>query len=87
MTLTNPTIPSAYKNEIKETVYISKHVIVGAGSMVFPGVRIAEGCSIGAMSLVNRNTASWGIYVGNPAKRVKERKKALLDLETEFNKA
>ena len=86
MTLTNPTIPSEYKNETKERIHISKHVIVGAGSMVFPGVKIAEGCSVGAMSLVNRSTTAWGIYVGNPAKRVKERSKALLELESKFGK-
>jgi acetyltransferase-like isoleucine patch superfamily enzyme len=83
-TMTNPTIPANYKNEIKKPVHIAKHVIVGAGSIIFPGVKLSEGCSVGAMSLVNKNTAAWGIYVGNPAKRVKERKQNLLDLEVEF---
>jgi acetyltransferase-like isoleucine patch superfamily enzyme len=53
---------------------------------VFPGVDIAEGCSIGAMALVNKSTQPWGIYVGNPAKRIKERKKDMLELENEFLK-
>ena len=39
---------------------------------------------MGAMSLVNKTTEPWGVYVGNPAKRVKERKKNLLELEIEF---
>lgn len=83
-TMTNPTIPAKYKNEIKKSVHIAKHVIIGAGSIIFPGVKLSEGCSVGAMSLVNKTTAAWGIYVGNPAKRVKERKQNLLDLEVEF---
>jgi galactoside O-acetyltransferase len=61
-------------------------VIVGASSIIFPGVTLAEGCSVGAMTLVNKSTAPWGIYVGNPARRVKERKKDLLLLEAQFLK-
>ncbi|MCQ4240361.1 acyltransferase [Stutzerimonas stutzeri] len=83
-TLTNPTVPSGYKNESKRAVTLGRHVIVGAGSIVFPGVEIADGCSIGAMTLVNKSTQPWGVYVGNPARRVKERKQALLELEKKF---
>lgn len=83
-TLTNPTVDKKYKNEIKKSIKISKHVIVGASSIVFPGVHLAEGCSVGAMSLVNKSTQPWGIYIGNPAKRIKERKNNLLELEQDF---
>jgi len=83
-TLTNPTVPSGYKNEFKRAVTLGRHVIVGAGSIVFPGVEIADGCSIGAMTLVNKSTQPWGVYVGNPARRVKERKQGLLELEKQF---
>lgn len=82
--LTNPTIPTKYKRETKQEVSLGKHVIVGAGAIIFPGVHIAEGCSIGALTLVNKSTQQWGIYVGNPAKRVKDRKKDLLGLELEY---
>jgi len=84
VTLTNPTVPAEYKREVKKAVLLGRHVIVGAGSIVFPGVAIAEGCSIGAMTLVNKSTQPWGLYVGNPARRVKERKKNLLELERRF---
>lgn len=83
-TLTNPTVPEIYKKEAKKAISIGRHVIVGAGSMIFPGVTLAEGCSVGAMTLVNKSTEPWGVYVGNPAKRVKERKKDLLELELKF---
>jgi acetyltransferase-like isoleucine patch superfamily enzyme len=49
-----------------------------------PGVTIREGCSIGAMTLVAKSTDPWGIYVGVPALRVKERKQDLLELEKKF---
>lgn len=83
-TLTNPTVPNKYKNEAKKSVKIARHVIVGSGSIVFPGVHLAEGCSVGAMTLVNKSTQPWGVYLGNPAKRIKDRKKDLLELEKDF---
>ena len=83
-TLTNPTVPSEYKKEYKKSVFLGKHVIIGAGSIVFPGVHIAEGCSVGALTLVNKSTEEWGIYLGNPAKRIKDRKKDLLALEKDY---
>jgi len=83
-TLTNSTIPKKFKSETKQPVTLGRHVIIGAGSIVLPGVKIGEGCSVGAMTLVNKSTQPWGIYVGNPARRVKERKRDLLLLEKKF---
>ncbi|WP_394165736.1 acyltransferase [Neptunomonas phycophila] len=83
-TLTNPTIPARFKKEYKKSISIGRHVIVGAGSIVMPGVCLAEGCSIGAMALIHKDTSPWGIYTGCPAKRIKSRKKDLLTLEKKF---
>lgn len=83
-TLTNPTVDKKYKNETKAPVHIGRHVIIGAGSIVFPGVTLAEGCSVGAMTLIHKSTTPWDVYVGNPARRIKERKKDLLVLEAQF---
>jgi len=81
LTLTNSTVDAEFKNEYRAKVIIGKHVIIGAGSLIFPGVEIAEGCSIGAMSLVHKSTEPWGIYIGCPAKRLKDRSKEMLALE------
>lgn len=83
-TLTNSNIPEKYKKVARATVYIKKHTIVGACSVIMPGVELREGTSIGAMSLVRKSTEEWSIYVGNPAKKIKARSKALLVLEKEF---
>lgn len=85
-TLTNSLVPKKFKNEIFSAVNLQRHVIVGANSVIFPGVTVAEGCSIGAMTLVTKSTVPWGIYVGVPAQRTKERKRDLLRLETKFLK-
>ncbi|MFL1559569.1 acyltransferase, partial [Pseudomonas sp. O11] len=83
-TLTNPTVPSDYKIEAKSAVYIGRHVIIGTNSIVIPGVHLADGCSVGAMSMVTKSTEEWGIYFGIPAKRIKNRSRQLLDLEAEY---
>ena len=82
--MTNPTIPDKFKEVISAPVAIGRHVVVGARSVVFPGVTIAEGCSVGAMSLVNKSTEPWGVYVGVPATRLKDRKRDLLALEQAY---
>lgn len=83
-TMTNSTVPSKYKCEIKKPVLIKRHAIIGAGSMIFPGVTIDEGCSVGAMSMVTKDTEPWKIYMGIPAIPVRDRCKDLLELERQF---
>lgn len=83
-TMTNPLIPRTYKKEFFAPVYLGRHVILGTNTVVLPGVHIGEGCSSGAMALIHRSTPPWGIYTGIPAKRVKERKRDLLELEKKF---
>ena len=85
-TMTNSTIPKKYKSETYKCVSIGKHVIVGAGSIILPGCNIEEGCSVGAMSLINKSTYPWGIYFGVPAKRIKDRSKKLLNHFEEYLK-
>ena len=83
-TLTNPTVPALFKRETKKAVVIGRHCIVGTQSIVLPGVHLAEGCAVGAMSMVTRSTSPWGVYFGIPAKRIKERKQGLLSLERQY---
>lgn len=83
-TLTNPTVPDKYKNETKSPVHIKRHCIVGTCSIILPGVILEEGTSIGAMSLVTKPTEPWTIYFGIPAKRLKTRRRELLELEKDY---
>jgi len=79
--LTNPTVPAEFKNVLQADVKLDKHVIVGSGSIILPGVTLHEGVAIGALSLVTKDCQPFCIYAGNPAKRIKERSRALLALE------
>ena len=83
-TLTNPTVPDKYKREIKKSIVIGRHSIVGTNSIVFPGVVLAQGTSVGAHSMITRSTEEWSVYFGNPAKRIKARNRDLLKLEAEY---
>lgn len=82
--LTNPTIPNKYLKVKIEPVILERHVIVGSGSVILPGITIGEGSSVGALSLVTKSLGEWGVYFGVPVKRLKERKKDLLNLEEEL---
>lgn len=80
-TLTNPTVPKTYTGVVDADVFLGKHVIVGSGSIVLPGVILAEGVAVGALSLVQKNCDEFGIYAGYPVKFIKKRKRNLLDME------
>ncbi|WP_270505020.1 acyltransferase [Eubacterium limosum] len=82
--MTNPTVPEEFKNTLESEIMIGKHGIIGTNSVLLPGAVLAEGVSIGAMSLLSKTTDPWGIYVGIPCKKIKNRKKTLLDLELKF---
>lgn len=82
--MTNPTVPSQYTGVTHADVFFAKHVIVGSGSIILPGITLEEGVAVGALSLVKTNCYAFGIYAGNPAKRIKERKRNLLELEKAF---
>ena len=84
MAMTNPMIPEKYRNVIGGQVIFNKHVLVGTGSTVLPSVVLGEGSAVGCMSLVNKSLDSWGLYVGIPCKRIKDRSMHILDLENKF---
>lgn len=82
--LTNPTIPDKYKNVKHAAVFIGRHVIVGSGSVILPGVTLEDGVAVGALSLITKDCKAFGIYAGNPARRINERKRNLLEIERQF---
>lgn len=83
-TMANSTIPKEFKNEYKKKVILKKYSIVGAGSIIMPGVVLGQGTSIGAMSLVLKSTKPWKIYIGTPARKIKEKDKGLLKLKKKY---
>jgi dTDP-4-amino-4,6-dideoxy-D-glucose acyltransferase len=82
--MTNPMIPPQFTAVAHAPVSIGKHVIVGAGSVLLPGVVLEEGVAVGALSVVKENCQAFGIYAGCPARRIGNRRRDLLQLELEF---
>jgi acetyltransferase-like isoleucine patch superfamily enzyme len=70
----NSTVPSEFRNTTRAPVSIGRFCIVGANAVVLPGVTIGEGATIGAGTVVTRDLAPWGVYLGN--RRLRERDRA-----------
>ncbi len=77
--LIGPMVNPGHTNVNGGKVLIKRYSQLGSNSVVLPAVTIYEGVATGAMTLVNRDLAAWGIYVGVPAKFVKPREKNLLN--------
>lgn len=84
--MTNPMIPEKYKNVQNEEVIIERHVIIGSGCVVLPGVVLKEGSSFGALSLISKDSEAWSINAGIPFKKINDRSKKILKLENDFIK-
>ena len=82
--MTNPMIPDEYRKVTNEKVAIGKHAIIGTGTTILPGVMIADGVAVGAMSLVRDNLQEYKMYAGVPCRCIKDRKKEFLTLEKQF---
>jgi acetyltransferase-like isoleucine patch superfamily enzyme len=85
--LTNAAVPSPYRVPIRSFVHLKKHSIVGANSVILPGVVIGEGAVVGANSLVKEDCKPWTVYVGSPAREIKLRPhEKILSLEAQLRK-
>ena len=83
--LTGPTVPLEFRKTTQGQVVFRRHAIVGAGSVVLPGVTVGTGAAVGALSLVNRDVADNALVFGAPARRVGTRDGArLAELEARF---
>lgn len=83
--LTGPTVPAPYRVAQRSFVRIGRHAIIGANSVVLPGVTIGEGAAVGAGSVVTRDLAPWKVYAGAPCRVIKERpRERMLELERQL---
>lgn len=57
---------------VRLPVKIGDGAWIGAGATILPGVTIGDGCVIGAGAIVHRDCEPNGLYVGVPARRVKD---------------
>ncbi len=73
----NPTINEKYRNTERAPIRIGKFAIIGANSVICPGVTIGEGVTVAACSVVTRNLEPWGVYAGTRKISERDRKGVL----------
>lgn len=66
-------IPEELRNVRGARIHLGRNSMVGAHSVVLPGVSFGEGAVVGALSLVKESLAPWGIYGGVPARLIRPR--------------
>lgn len=75
--LNGPSIPDEFKGDSESgDIVLADHVLIGANSVILPGVKLPEGVAIGALSLVkNMAYRPWSLYAGIPARRIGQRRR------------
>lgn len=82
--LMGPMVPEEYRGATTAPVTVGKFAVIGSSSVILPGVTVAEGSVVGALSLVTKSLDPWGVYFGSPAKRLKNRSRRILSMESEM---
>jgi putative colanic acid biosynthesis acetyltransferase WcaF len=56
-----------------QTIVVEDEAWIAAGAFVHPGVRVARGSVIGARAVLRADSEPYGIYAGDPARRISTR--------------
>lgn len=82
--MTNSNLPAGCTNPKIAPIVIGKHVPVGAGCTITPGVTIGDGAAVLAHSVVSRDLPEWMMCGGTPAiARVPRRRRVMTLAPTE----
>ena len=84
--MTNPTIPTRFRDVRSGPVVLRKHSLIGCGAVVLPGVEMGFGSAAGALTVVRESVPECVIVAGNPARMLSRRRNRsrLEQLEREF---
>ena len=85
--LTNPSVPMKYKpHMIRGKITIGRFAILGTNTVINPDINIGEGAATIVNTYVTKDLAPWSLYGGSPARKIKDRKKDMVDLSVELLK-
>jgi putative colanic acid biosynthesis acetyltransferase WcaF len=65
---------------ITRPIIIGEHAWIASEAFVGPGVQVGEGAVLAARGVALKDLEPWGVYMGNPASKIKNRK-----LKSEWN--
>ena len=71
----SPNVMTIYSTESHEKIggtVIGKGAFIGTNAVIGPGIKIGPGVIIGSMAYVNRDCLEPGVYVGIPARKIKD---------------
>ena len=71
VTFTNDKNPPSDKEEWQDTL-VSQGAVIGANSVILPGINIGKGAIVGAGSVVTRSVYDNTVVIGNPARLYKK---------------
>ena len=60
---------------IASPIRLGRYTWVCARACVLPGVTLGDGAVLGLAAVASRNLEPWQVYAGNPAKRIKQRRR------------
>ncbi len=66
-------VPIRCQTNVVKDIRIGRDVWIGKGAMILAGSQIADGCIIGANSVVRGSTEPNTIYAGVPIRKIKMR--------------
>lgn len=75
----SPMVPGEYRSFYRSHVVCKKHSFIGTNVIIHPGVTIGEGTVVASGSVVTKDLEPWSIYMGTPAKKVKERNRDIIE--------
>lgn len=85
LSLVNPTIPERFKPTFQRgLVTLKRHSGAGVNSTILPGVTLEEGAILYSHSRASRNCRPWYLFSGCPARELRPRSMAVLELERQF---
>jgi galactoside O-acetyltransferase len=79
--LTNPTVPMKFRKVRQGDVVLRRHVVVGASSILMPGVTLGLAASVGVLTLVHKSVEDFAVVAGFPFRVIGKRDRRILEDE------
>lgn len=69
----SPMVSNEFRSFFRSHVVLKRHSFIGTNAIIHPGVTIGEGAVVASGSLVTKDLEPWGIYMGSPARKIRDR--------------
>ncbi len=69
--LMTASVPDAFRQVDRRGIIIGDYCVVGANSVIFPGVEIGEGAIVGSLAVVKKSLEPWGVFIMRNGKIIK----------------